>query len=81
MKGILGALLFEVSILNYVIQRDPFWGHFVEPCGDLKCIGDYIMDHSLSISSTVGCVYLIVTMLLTPRPCCAQAMLLLLNVY
>jgi hypothetical protein len=44
MKGILGALLFEVSILNYVIQMDPFWGHFVEPCGDLKCTGDYIMD-------------------------------------
>jgi len=68
MKGILGALLFEVSILNYVIQRDLFWGHFVEPCGNLKCTGDYIMDHNLSFPPLFVVLDVIVTMLFTPRP-------------
>jgi len=79
MKRILGALLFEVSILNYVIQRDLFWGHFVEPCGDLKRIGDYIMDHSLSFPPLFVVLDVIVTMLFTPRPCSIQALLSLLN--
>jgi hypothetical protein len=38
MKRILGALLIEVSILNYVIWRDPFCGQFVEPCSDFNIL-------------------------------------------
>jgi hypothetical protein len=60
MEGILEALLFEVSILNYVIHMDPFWVHFVEPCGDLKCIVDYIVDHSLSIPRLLVVVIVII---------------------
>ena len=38
MKRILGALLIEVSILNYVIWKDPFCGHFVESCSDFNVL-------------------------------------------
>ena len=66
MKGILGALLFEVSILNYAIQRDPFWGHFMELCGDLKYTGDYIIDHSMSFPRLFVLLDVIIMMLFTP---------------
>ena len=75
MKGILGVLLFEVSILKYVIQRDLFRGYFVGPCGD------YIVDHSLSIPRLLAVVIVVIMVPVSPRLCCAQAVLLLLNVY
>jgi len=78
MKLILRELLFEVSILNYAIQRDPFWGHFVEPCGDLKCTRDF-MDHNLSFPPLFFVMDVFITMLFTPRLYYIQVVLLLLN--
>jgi hypothetical protein len=60
MKGILGVLLFEVSILNYVIHKDLFRGHLVGPCGNLKCIGGYIMDHGLYFPQLLVVVIVII---------------------
>jgi hypothetical protein len=66
----LEALLFEVSILNCVIHRDPFCGHFVEPCSDLKCTGVNIVDHSLSIPR------LLVVIIVMVVECCVSSTLL-----
>jgi len=53
MKRILVVLLIEVSILNYVMWRDPFCGYFVEPCGSFNVLVESQFVHS----SIVGCVY------------------------
>jgi len=62
MKGILEALLFEVSIWNGVIHRDPFSVHFVEPCSDFKCIGVDIVGHRLFFHRLLVVIIVIILM-------------------